>query len=195
MEKDLILCDSFLEDFSNMRFNPLKFLFLRRRRPRFGLLAFGGGLFLALFLIYIITTIFVSEESAVEKFIFKGAEALEDKDIETIGFMISESYDGAIGKTGKEALDIAGRQLGHTENLNIKIRKIEILLQEENTVKVKCVFDYSGYYLASNVYHRAPLSSRFLQDAKGEAELDLIRENGNWLLRHVSFVLNDHRYY
>ncbi|MBN1902390.1 hypothetical protein JW926_13780, partial [Candidatus Sumerlaeota bacterium] len=111
-----------------MRFNPLKFLFLRRRRPRFGLLAFGGGLFLALFLIYIITTIFVSEESAVEKFIFKGAEALEDKDIETIGFMISESYDGAIGKTGKEALDIAGRQLGHTENLNIKIRKIEILL-------------------------------------------------------------------
>jgi hypothetical protein len=178
-----------------MKFNWLKFLLPRRRRPRFYWLWIGGGIFFLLLFLYVLSGILGSGESAIEKFFFKGAKAIEDKDRDTIEDMVSESYDGAIGKTKSQAMEVAQRFFEHTESVNIKIKNIEILLQEQDAVQVKCLFDYSGYYVGSNIYHRAPLSGRFLRDAPGEAEVDLIKQDDQWRIRHMTLVLNDHRYY
>lgn len=178
-----------------MKINPLKFLFLRRGRPRFGWVLIGGGILVIILFLYVLSVILGSKENAIEKFFFKGANALEDRDLDTIETMVSELYDGAIGRTKKEALDIAGRVFGHTENLNIKIKTIDILREEEDTAKVKCLFDYSGYYVGSNIYHRAPLSGRFLKDAQGEADVELTKQDNRWFIVHMTLVLNDHRYY
>lgn len=195
MEKDLISRNYLWKSISYMKINPLKFLFLRRRRPRFRWFLISGGILFILLFLYVLSVILESGENAIEKFCFKGAKALEDKDHETIEYMISESYDGAIGRTRKEALDIAKRALDHAETLNIKIKTIEIVLEEGDTVKVKCLFDYSGYYVGSNIYHRAPLSGRFLRDARGEADVDLTKKDDQWQIQHITLVLNDHRYY
>jgi|GEM_PF-553979 len=167
----------------------------RKRQKRFWVIV---GICVFIFLLPLFSYVFFllkeSEEDAIKKQFYKGEKAVEKSDLPVISQVLSSSYNGTIGKNKNEAVEIAKKILEQLENLHIKPLTVEAELNAENTARLHSNFEYSGFWVGSQVYNRAPLSGGVPRDVPGEVTLDFVKEENQWLIIHMELILNGTRY-
>ncbi len=167
----------------------------RRRLRRFWIVS-GMGIFLFLLplLLYLPAVLKDTDEKRIERQFYKGQKALLTSDHPLLEQLFSNAYDGSVGLGKKEAMEIAQYVLSRIEDLDIDILTLEIVLQNGSTARVQSHFEYSGYWIGSNLYNRVPLSGGMPRDMPGEANMIFTKEESFWLIRHVDLVLNGQVY-
>jgi len=166
-----------------------------RRSPIFRLfLGIGAFLFLLPLLLYLPSVLKDTDEKRIERQFYKAHKAVLTRDYPVMEQLLSASYDGTVGLSKKEALEIAKFVLGRTENLDINILTLEIALEDASTARVHSSFEYSGYWVGSNIYNRVPLSGGLPRDVPGEANVLFTKEESGWMIGHVDLVLNGYKY-
>jgi len=167
-----------------------------RRRPRIFWFLLGGGIFLFLLplLFYLPSILKDTDEKRIAKQFYKGQKAVLTRDYPLLEQILSDKYDGSVGLSKNESLEIAKYVLSRTEDLDVTILTLEITLEDASLARAHSNFEYSGYWVGSNIYNRVPLSGGIPRDVPGEANMVFARDASGWMIIHVDLVLNDHVY-
>ena len=143
---------------------------------------------LAIYLYWLMSN---TPEREIKKQLRRIAKAIMHKDYVTLRRGISAEYNGSIGSSRESVLLIAQEVLERVTKLRIKIRSIEVTFNGINRAHLRSGFAYSGYYVASEIYDKIPLSGGLIEFTPGEAQLDLKKEGGIWRVCHAEIVLGE----
>ena len=166
------------------------------RRPRIFWLLLGGGIFLFLLplLFYLPSVLKDTDEKRIAKQFYKGQKAVLTRDYPLLEQILSEKYEGSVGLSKKEAMEIAKYVLSQIEDLDVTILTLEITLEDTSTARAHSIFEYSGYWMGSNIYNRVPLSGGVPRDVPGVANMVFTKDESGWLIMRLDLVLNGYMY-
>ena len=159
-----------------------------RRRPRRVLyMAITGGVILLLLplFFYLPSLLVETEEEKIERQFKRGRNAAEKRNYALLAELVSESYDGAVGKSRQEALKIARSTLDQLEDFRITILTLEIEIRGADEAYLHSSFEASGYWIGSEIYRRIPLSGGMPKPVPGEVEMIFSRQGNVWRIIHA----------
>ena len=107
---------------------------------------------------------------------------------------LSETYDGSVGLSRKEAIEIARNVLEQFEDFRVKILTFQVEREGTETARVHSQFEVSGYWLGSGVYNRVPLSGGIPRPVPGEVDVRFVKSGDAWLMDHVDLSVGGHVY-
>jgi hypothetical protein len=150
-------------------------------------------IFFAPLAIYLWKTALNTDEKRVRILFNRGVRAVVERDYAAIGEILSASYDGDIGANRDEAIKIAQILLDRVEGLRVKPLTVSVTMEGEKVANLHSNFEYSGFYIGSDVYNRIPLSGGMPRAVPGETTIRFEKEQGAWHMSHVELILNGQR--
>ena len=150
-------------------------------------------IFFAPLAIYLWKTASNTDEKRVRILFNSGIRAVVQRDYAAMGEILSASYDGEIGANRDEAIKIAQVLLDRVEGLRVKPLTVSVTMEGEKMAHLHSNFEYSGFYIGSDVYNRIPLSGGLASSVPGETTIRFEKEQGAWHMSHVELILNGQR--
>jgi hypothetical protein len=150
-------------------------------------------IFFAPLAIYLWKTSSNTDEKRVRISFNNCVRAVVQRDYAAIGEILSASYDGEIGANRNEAIKIAQVLLDRVEGLRVKPLTVSVTMEGEKVANLHSHFEYSGFYIGSDVYNRIPLSGGLPRSVPGETTIRFEKEQGAWHMRHVELIMNGQR--
>lgn len=136
---------------------------------------------------------FLTEADLIKKQINKGANAVEDKDTNALGQIISEDYTGVYENSKSEALKQADSDFRRFNDISIKIENLKIEFNtDDSEAFVVCEFFISGYFTGSGIYNKIPFKGIAYPDGKkpDRAELKFKKdEDGIWRIFEANLYI------
>jgi len=113
------------------------------RRSRIFWLVLGIGIFIFFLplLFYLPSILKDTDEKRIAKQFYKGQKAVLTRDYTLLENILSEKYDGSVGLSEKEALEIAKYVLSRTEDLDVTILTLEITLEDASLARAHSNFE------------------------------------------------------
>jgi len=133
------------------------------------------------------------DEKRVRMLFNRGVRAVVQKDYAAMDEILSASYNGEIGTNHDEAVKIAQILLDHVEGLKVKPLTVSVTMEGEKVANLHSNFEYSGFYVGSDIYNRIPFSGGLPRALPGETTIRFEREQGAWHMSHVELILNGQR--
>lgn len=150
-------------------------------------------IFFAPLAIFLWKTASNTDEKRVRILFNSGVRAVVERNYAAIGEILSTSYDGDIGANRDEAIKIAQILLDRVEGLRVKPLTVSVTMEGEKVASFHSNFEYSGFYIGSDVYNRIPLSGGLPRSVPGETTIRFEKEQGAWHMSHVELILNGQR--
>jgi len=150
-------------------------------------------IFFAPLTIYLWKTTLNTDEKRVRILFNSAIRAVVERNYAAIGEILSASYNGDIGANRDEAIKIAQILLDHVEGLRVKPLTVSVTMEGEKLANLHSHFEYSGFYIGSDVYNRIPLSGGMPRGVPGETTIRFEKEQGAWHMSHVELILNGQR--
>jgi len=150
-------------------------------------------IFFAPLAIYLWKTASNTDEKRVRILFNSSVRAVVERNYAAMGEILSASYDGDIGANRDEAIKIAQILLDRVEGLKVNPLTVSVTMEGEKVANLHSNFEYSGFYIGSDVYNRIPLSGGMPRAVPGETTIRFKKEQGAWHMSHVELILNGQR--
>jgi hypothetical protein len=126
--------------------------------------------------------IFTTEEARVRKFILRGRQAAESKNILACAGMISTKYHDKYGNDRQSLIYLGRRVFDYYKTIFVHIASMDIKLDDS---KKNATVELGGQVVFENQQNN---KERIFEGESGRGRIKLIKEGRSWLLLEIEFV-------
>jgi len=126
--------------------------------------------------------IFSTEEARIRKFILRGRQAAEAKNILACADMVAANYHDKYGNDRQSLIYVGRRVFDYYKTIFVSIRSMDIKLDDS---KKNASVEFTGQVIFETTENN---KERIFEGESGQGRIKLIKEGRLWLLLEIEFL-------